>query len=85
MNKKNVFITGGAGGLGRATSHYLAERGWHVFAADFDQVSLDYVAGFTQRLTPKVENKLKKRGYNQSEWIAKGMSVSMEIPLNIIM
>ncbi|RLD76057.1 MAG: ComF family protein [Bacteroidetes bacterium] len=27
--------------------------------------------------------KMKKRGYNQSEWIAKGMSEKMAIPLNI--
>ena len=32
---------------------------------------------------PLHKNKLKKRGYNQSEWIAKGISVSMKIPLNI--
>ena len=31
---KQVLITGGAGGLGRMTSEYLASRGWHVFAAD---------------------------------------------------
>ncbi len=31
---KQVLITGGAGGLGRITSEYLASRGWHVFAAD---------------------------------------------------
>jgi NAD(P)-dependent dehydrogenase (short-subunit alcohol dehydrogenase family) len=51
MDKKNVFITGGAGGLGQATSHYLAERGWHVFAADFDQASLDKMAGI-DNITP---------------------------------
>lgn len=51
MNKKNVFITGGAGGLGVATSYYLAERGWHVFAADFDQVSLDEMAAI-DNITP---------------------------------
>ena len=29
------------------------------------------------------KNKLKKRGYNQSEWIAKGVSESMGIPINL--
>lgn len=51
MNQKNVFITGGAGGLGRATSHYLAERGWKVFAADFDRASLDEMAE-SNNITP---------------------------------
>ena len=51
MKQKNVFITGGAGGLGRATSLYLVERGWHVFAADFDQASLDKMAG-QEDITP---------------------------------
>lgn len=40
FRQKNVFITGGAGGLGSATCHYLAQRGWRVFAADFDEASL---------------------------------------------
>ena len=31
---------------------------------------------------PLHKNKLKKRGYNQSEWIAKGMAESMKIPIN---
>jgi len=30
---------------------------------------------------PLHKNKLKKRGYNQSEWIAKGISESMKIPI----
>ena len=31
---------------------------------------------------PLHKNKLKKRGYNQSEWIAKGISESMNTPVN---
>lgn len=31
---------------------------------------------------PLHKNKLKKRGYNQSEWIAHGLSKSMKIPVN---
>lgn len=31
---------------------------------------------------PLHKNKLRKRGYNQSEWIAKGLSKSMGIPLD---
>jgi len=34
---KQALITGGAGGLGRITSEYLASKGWHVFAADLNQ------------------------------------------------
>lgn len=36
MKKKTLLITGGAGGLGSATVHYLVKKGWHVFVADFD-------------------------------------------------
>lgn len=32
---------------------------------------------------PLHKSKLKKRGYNQSEWIAKGLSETMQIPLDI--
>jgi len=32
---------------------------------------------------PLHKNKLKKRGYNQSEWIAIGLSKSMKVPVNI--
>ena len=31
---------------------------------------------------PLHKNKLKKRGYNQSEWIAKGISNTMRVPIN---
>ncbi len=44
MTAKTVFITGAAGGLGASTSRYLAERGWHVFAADFDEAALREIA-----------------------------------------
>ena len=32
---------------------------------------------------PLHQNKLKKRGYNQSEWIAKGISEAMDIPIHL--
>lgn len=41
MSKKTAFITGGSGGLGSATTHYLLEKGWQVFAADFDKDALE--------------------------------------------
>jgi len=40
VNRKTVFITGAAGGLGASTTRYLAERDWQVFAADFDEEAL---------------------------------------------
>ena len=40
MSERSVFITGGAGGLGGASARHLAERGWRVFAADFDEGAL---------------------------------------------
>ena len=38
--RKTVFITGAAGGLGASATRHLAERNWHVFAADFDEEAL---------------------------------------------
>jgi NAD(P)-dependent dehydrogenase (short-subunit alcohol dehydrogenase family) len=40
MSEKTAFITGGTGGLGVSAACYLAKRGWHVFAADFDEQAL---------------------------------------------
>jgi NAD(P)-dependent dehydrogenase (short-subunit alcohol dehydrogenase family) len=40
---KSVLITGGAGGLGRATAARLASSGWTVFAADLPGAALDSV------------------------------------------
>lgn len=47
MKSRTVFITGGAGGLGASAARYLAERGWRVFAADFDEAALRGIAGET--------------------------------------
>jgi NAD(P)-dependent dehydrogenase (short-subunit alcohol dehydrogenase family) len=43
--ERSVLITGGAGGLGRATAARLADHGWHVFAADLAGDPLDSMAG----------------------------------------
>jgi NAD(P)-dependent dehydrogenase (short-subunit alcohol dehydrogenase family) len=53
MNQKAVFISGGAGGLGSVTSHYMAERGWQVFAADFSEQALASLEG-SKNITPVV-------------------------------
>ncbi len=50
-NKKSVFITGGAGGLGGATARYLAERNWRVFAADCVEDALELI-GKEKHITP---------------------------------
>jgi len=41
MGEKTIFISGAAGGLGGATARHLAQRGWQVFAADFDAGGLE--------------------------------------------
>lgn len=40
-SQKRALITGGTGGLGLATAHYLVKQGWHVFTADCNQQALD--------------------------------------------
>ena len=42
--EKSAVVTGGAGGLGRATAERLAENGWTVFAADLPGEALDSIA-----------------------------------------
>jgi len=45
MSEKRVaMVTGGAGGIGRATSVRLAKDGWHVAVVDLDGVSAQRVA-----------------------------------------
>jgi len=46
-----VLITGGAGGLGKSASLILANYGWHVFAADFDEAALEEI-GLEKNITP---------------------------------
>ena len=41
IQRKTVFLTGAAGGLGASAVRYLAQRDWHVFAADFDEEALE--------------------------------------------
>ncbi|KAI9023150.1 short-chain dehydrogenase/reductase SDR [Hyaloraphidium curvatum] len=38
--RKTAFISGAAGGLGRATAELLAAKGWRVIAADRDEAAL---------------------------------------------
>ena len=38
---KAILITGAASGLGQATSHYLAQRGFNIAALDLSEISLD--------------------------------------------
>jgi NAD(P)-dependent dehydrogenase (short-subunit alcohol dehydrogenase family) len=40
-----VFVTGGAGGIGRATAHRLAANGASIVVADIDAAGADRVAG----------------------------------------
>lgn len=40
---KKALITGGAGGLGLATAKYLVDRGWIVYAADYNKAALESI------------------------------------------
>ncbi|HPF87066.1 MAG TPA: SDR family NAD(P)-dependent oxidoreductase [Candidatus Limiplasma sp.] len=40
---KKALITGGGGGLGLATAKYLSDRGWTIYAADYNQEALDQI------------------------------------------
>jgi NAD(P)-dependent dehydrogenase (short-subunit alcohol dehydrogenase family) len=41
-NKKTVLITGAAGGIGRATVHHFADKGWRVIGVDRAQFGDDF-------------------------------------------
>lgn len=41
MQRKTVFVTGAAGGLGASAARLLASKGWQVFAADLDPSGLE--------------------------------------------
>jgi glucose 1-dehydrogenase len=42
---RNVLITGAAGGIGRATVHLFAEKGWHVIGIDRAPFGEDFPPG----------------------------------------
>jgi len=39
-DRKSIFVTGGASGIGRATCRLFAERGWFIGAYDIDEAGL---------------------------------------------
>ena len=39
-NRKSIFVTGAASGIGAATAEYFAEKGWFVGLFDIDEIGL---------------------------------------------
>ncbi|MCG8314952.1 MAG: SDR family NAD(P)-dependent oxidoreductase [Pseudomonadales bacterium] len=65
---KTALVTGGAGGLGGVTSRTLANNGWHVFVADFDDAALQAFAGnpaFTPIKIDVTKTESVKEAYQQ--------------------
>ncbi|MBO4668032.1 MAG: SDR family NAD(P)-dependent oxidoreductase [Bacilli bacterium] len=53
---KNILITGASGGMGLATTKYLAHLGYQVYALDIKQVEpIDNVTSFVVDLTKQLE------------------------------
>lgn len=44
MDRKSIFITGGASGLGREVARYFADKGWFVGIADIDSEGMAQTA-----------------------------------------
>ncbi len=45
QQRRNIFITGGASGIGRAVARYFGERDWFVSIADVDAVGMEDTLG----------------------------------------
>ncbi|MBD2842512.1 SDR family oxidoreductase [Erythrobacter rubeus] len=43
--RRSIFITGGASGIGRATARYFGERGWFVGIADVNESGMEDTLG----------------------------------------
>ncbi len=43
--RRHIFITGGASGIGRAVARYFGERNWFVSIADVDQAGMEDTLG----------------------------------------
>ena len=46
--RRNIFITGGASGIGRAVARHFAERGWFVSIADIDEAGMQDTLGLIE-------------------------------------
>jgi NAD(P)-dependent dehydrogenase (short-subunit alcohol dehydrogenase family) len=44
MQRKAIFVTGGASGLGREVARYFAQQGWFVGIADVDEIGMAQTA-----------------------------------------
>jgi len=57
-DRKSIFVTGGASGIGRATCRLFAERGWFIGAYDVDEAclaSLEQELGSENCLTRRLD------------------------------
>ena len=46
--RRNIFITGGASGIGRAVARHFAERGWFVSIADINEAGMQDTLGLIE-------------------------------------
>ena len=46
--RRNIFITGGASGIGRAVARHFAERGWFVSIADVNAAGMEATLGLIE-------------------------------------
>ena len=53
--RRNIFITGGASGIGRAVARLFGERGWFVSIADVDVAGMEDTLGQIGRASCREE------------------------------
>ncbi len=65
QQRKCIFITGGASGLGREVARYFADKGWFVGLADVNEAGLAETAAM---LPPRMSSSHKLDVTNRAQW-----------------
>jgi len=69
-NRKTIFITGGASGLGREVARYFADKGWFIGIADIDEAGMKETAA----MLPEGQSSMHKLDVTKRDQWAKAVA-----------